>query len=368
MDILATLSSGIGGIVPVILVISVLVFVHEWGHYAVARWYGVHVDVFSIGFGPELGHVMDKAGTRWRFALIPLGGYVKFRGDEDATSMKAAQPTEAGDIQSGHFHAQPLLPKIWILLAGPAANIVFALLVLWAFYFSHGIAVIEPIVGKVVPDSLAERYGIQENDHILAIDEQDVDDFLAMRALIQSHEAGTDMTIVLLREGQQLRLVIPEMASSTLGFYATGSVREKDGQTQLQETGLGDSLVLAWNETWFISGAIIRFIGKIVRGDGSMDDVGGPVRIAEGTSMAWEQGWASLVRLVALISINLGIFNLLPIPPLDGGQIFLYVAEKVGKRNSEALRIWGYQLGFFFLITVLVFVTWHDIVRLIGNG
>ena len=367
MDILANLSSGIGGAIPVILVISVLVFVHEWGHYAVARWFGVHVEVFSIGFGPELGHTIDRAGTRWRFAAIPLGGYVKFRGDEDVTSMKAQKSDEAS-VHSGHFHAQPLGPKILILLAGPAANILFAIMVLWAFYVVHGIAVVEPIVGKVVSGSVAEQHGIQEGDHILAIDGQDVDDFFALRDLIRTHEQGTDMTVVLLRDGKQQNLVIPQMSSLTFGFYAAGKVREHEGQAQTTKTGLGEGLSLAWNETWFISGAIVRFIGKIARGDGSMDDVGGPVRIAEGTSMAWQQGWASLVRLVALISINLGIFNLLPIPPLDGGQIFMYLAEKVSRRNIDAVRAWGYQLGFLFLMTVLVFVTWHDIVRLIGDG
>ena len=254
------------------------------------------------------------------------------------------------------------------MLAGPFANLIFAVVVLWGFYLSNGMPIFEPVIGKVMPSSLAEQHGLQSQDRILAINNNDVDDFYSLRSLVQNHESGTDMTIVFLRADKQQTIIIPRMTNETLGFYASGAIRMSNGKPVLADMTISSAFQQAWNETLYICGAIFRFLARMLGGSGTIEELGGPVRIAEGTANAWQQGWGSLVHLLALISINLGIFNLLPIPPLDGGQIVLYLAERIGRERAEKMRLWGYQLGFLFLVTVFVFVTWNDIVRLLTDG
>ncbi|MBC6497787.1 MAG: RIP metalloprotease [Alphaproteobacteria bacterium GM7ARS4] len=357
-------------VLPLLIVISVLVFVHEWGHYIVARFYKLKVDIFSIGFGPVLFDVKDSAGTRWCFSAIPLGGYVKFHGDEDISSMvqKNGGRSPVGVKAVDGFHQRPNKEKIPILLAGPLANIIFAFVILQLFYALHGVSSYEPVVGHVQPLSVAETYGLKRDDRVVMLNEREIVDFRSLRDAIAGHRAGDDMVIDVERDGAVMRIIIPQMKESMLGIRGSGEARMEDGRPVINDISVGESMRHAWAETVYISGAIFRFLGRMVSGGASIEELGGPVRIAEGTAMAVAEGWQSTIHLMALISINLGIFNLLPIPPLDGGQIFLYGIEKLGRKQAAFIRSWGYPLGFFFLVMLLVVVTWNDIARLVAAG
>jgi len=352
-----------------VAVFTVLVFVHEWGHYIVARWNGVRVDVFSIGFGPEIWGYTDKSGTRWKVSWIPLGGYVKFFGDANAASVPG-RGIEGLDEQERDvaFPAKSPLQRFAVVAAGPIANFVFAIIILAGFFVFVGQPYTPAEVGEVLPDSAAERAGFEVGDRIVEIDGRSINRFLDMQQII-SLSPEEPLDIVVERDGRLVTLTVrPERVQITDNF---GQVHEI-GRLGISRATEGyikrDPLSAIWYatvETGNIVRLSLKFVGQIIVGKRSGEELGGPIRIAKFSGETAKQGLASLIWFAAMLSINLGFVNLLPIPMLDGGHLLYYGWEIItGKPLSARIQEYGFRIGLAVVLTIMLFVTWNDLMYL----
>ncbi|RIK94303.1 MAG: RIP metalloprotease RseP [Proteobacteria bacterium] len=348
-----------------VVVLTALVFVHEWGHYWVARRCGVRVDVFSIGFGPEIFGWTNRAGTRWKISALPLGGYVKFFGDMNAAS--------AGKLTAGldpaerayAFHLKPVGQRAAVVAAGPIANFLFAIVLLAGFFATVGQPYTPADVGEVLPGSAAERAGFQVGDRVLAIDGQKIDRFLDMQQLV-GMSPGETLTFSIDRQGERVALTaIPDRYESTdpLGnpqiIGRLGLSRAPEGFVR---RGPVEALWYATVETGNIVRLTFKFLGQIFEGKRSGEELGGPLRIAKFSSETAKDGIASLVMFMAMLSINLGFVNLLPVPMLDGGHLAFYAWEAAaGRPLSERAQEYGFRIGLALVLSLMVFVTWNDL-------
>lgn len=385
--------SGIGDfVIPFLIILTVLVFVHELGHYLVARWCGVRIDAFSIGFGPELFGWNDRRGTRWKFSAIPLGGYVKMFGDADVTSRPAretsAQPDE-GKVSAGEetgswaggrerpltpeeravsFHYKSLAQRSWIVAAGPLANFLFALVVLAGFFFALGQPTTPPVIGDVLPDSAAQEAGLEGGDRILTINGSEIERFEQIQRVVQLNlSEPLDMQVE--RNGQTIALTVtPEIVQAEDNFgnvHEVARVGITASGTEYIRYGLLQSTWMAAEETVNLVGATGKALGQIITGSRSTDELGGPVRIAEMSGYVAETGLVSVLWFMAVLSINLGLINLFPVPMLDGGHLLFYAYEAVrGRPLGERAQEIGFRIGLGLVLTLFVFVTWNDLARL----
>ena len=356
-------------ILPFLLVLSVLVFVHEWGHFWVARRCGVRVETFSIGFGPELLGRTDRQGTRWKFAAIPLGGYVRFYGDGDAASATRSDEGADGPVdpadQAKMFQNKPLAQRAAVVAAGPAANFVFAAIALAGLFMAHGHPVPAPVVGSVEPGSVAEASGILPGDHILAVDDQEVWRFTDIAFMVAEGQ-GQTISLVLDRQGETItveatpRLVAMEAADGTMVDRYLLGIRAETGRL-----GPFRAITLAVSETVNITFATLNALGDIIIGERGTEELGGPIRIAQLSGDLAQSGMVMFVWFIAVLSINLGLINLLPVPVLDGGHLLLYAFEAVLRRPlSERVQEYGFRIGLALVLTLMVFATWNDLVQL----
>lgn len=360
-------------IVPFIFVLSLIVFFHELGHFLVGRWCGVKVDAFSLGFGPELFAFVDRYGTRWRVAALPLGGYVKFHGDANGASMVdeegAAVMPEAERAVS--FFAQKVWKRALIVAAGPLANFVLAIVIFTGVFYFSGRAVLLPLVDKVTEGSAAQDAGFQPGDLIVAIDHGRIDSFEQMQRIVQV-SSDVALTFDVERDGKTIELVAtPRRREMKTPF---GSARvgvlgveagAKPENWRTQHFGFVDSFKRAGSETWFVVARTGSYIGGLVMGRESTDQLSGPIRIAEVSGEMAKIGIAALLNLAAILSISVGILNLFPIPLLDGGHLFYYAVEAVqGKAMHEKAQEFGFKLGLTLVAALMIFATYNDIVRL----
>lgn len=360
-------------IVSFLVILTLVVFVHEMGHFLVARWNGVRVEVFSIGFGPELLGFTDRRQTRWKLALLPLGGYVKFFGDSDASSSGAdgREMTEAEKAVS--FHHKSVWRRIAIVFAGPAANLVFALVVFTAVYAAIGQSVTPPVVDSVQPGSAAAEAGLQPGDRIIAVNGSDVERFEELQRLIPL-SAGNPITLTVARDGETLTVTAtPQMQEITDSLGETrevpvlGVTARTDGRDMVQ-LGPVEAVDRAFDEAYGLVHATVVSVGQMVTGQRGTDDLGGPVRIAEMSGQVAKLGVISMLLFAAFLSINLGLINLLPIPVLDGGHLLFYAIEAVrGAPVGERTQEYAFRLGLVLIVGLMVFVTSNDILRQI-NG
>jgi regulator of sigma E protease len=350
-------------IIGFLLLITPVVFFHELGHYWVARKAGVIVEVFSIGFGPELYGWTAKNGTRWRFAAIPFGGYVKMRGDEDAAST----PGQTGGHVKGSFGGAGLYWRMAIVLAGPVANFILGILLFAVVYITVGKQVLPAVIGDVIPDMPAAEAGLQSGDLILEIDGIKIREFNDMRGLI-IESPGKQLDFRLRRDGQELSLPVTpkaqfsEQLDITVGVLGVKSVPVNARVRMAPST----AVVAATSDAFHMSIMILRGLGRAVTGNIQKGEVGGPVRIAEISGTVLNQGIVPFILLTALISINLGLINLLPIPALDGGHLAFFLIEALlGKPlplHWQAILMRG---GIAILMTLTLFLVLFDLARLI---
>lgn len=353
------------------ITISVLVFVHELGHYLVARRCGVGVEVFSIGFGKELFGWNDKHGTRWCFSAIPLGGYVKMFGDADATSVLPDQERLAAmsptDRQKSLF-SKTVGQRIAVSLAGPLANYLFAIVLLTGLFATVGQPYTPPLVHSVVKDSAAEKAGFKPNDLIVSIDGHAIAKFDDVLFEVREN-LGKELQIDVKRDGQVIPVKItPDVKEMTDRLGKTHKV----GMLGIQVTAkgftkrsLGAAAYYAVLDTYGVTVKSLRSIGEMIMGSRSSDGLSGVIGIAQVTGQAAQMGFAELLWLMAFISISLGLINLFPIPMLDGGHVLFYTIEGIrGKPLSEKAQEIGFRIGLTFVICLMLFATWNDIVRL----
>jgi len=352
-----------------LVVLTALVFVHELGHYAIARRNGVRVEVFSVGFGPELFGFTDKVGTRWKFSAIPLGGYVKMFGEASLESHQDVVMTP--DQKAVSFSHKRLGQRAAIVFAGPAANFIFAIIVLAGLFMVAGRPMpqefVEAGIGGVVEGSAADQAGLVAGDRIRAVDGAPIGDFFDLKTAVEASE-GRPLAFEIQRDDTVFTATVtPRIVTSTtdaveikayrLGVYAPGPTYVRLGP-----------LSAVWQavvETWRLTLGTLAAVGEIIVGDRGADELGGPLRIAKLSGDFAESGVVTLFGFMALLSINLGLINLFPIPILDGGHLLFYAIEAVrGRPLGERAQEYGLRIGLALILSLMVFVTINDFVHL----
>lgn len=353
-------------VVAFVAVIGPLVFVHELGHYLVGRWCGVKAEAFSIGFGPEIAAWVDRRGTRWRLGALPLGGYVKFKGDMNAASQADPawlQLPAAERAQS--FPAKPLWQRAAIVAAGPAINFLFAILILAAFAFVHGESRTPAIAGQVQPGSAAAAAGIVAGDRIVSLNGREMTTFDDIRLFAQIRP-GEPIMVVIDRNGRQFekrgRIGAVEEEDGFGNKFRIGRLGIAPGEPVIEPVSLARAPLVAIERTGEIVRTMVETLGQIVGGGRSVKELGGPLKIAEVSGQAATLGIESFVFFMALISINLGFINLLPIPMLDGGHLLFYGVEAIQRRPvSPQVQEWAYRSGLAVLLAMMMLVTFNDL-------
>jgi regulator of sigma E protease len=361
----------IGTIVPFLFVLTVVVFVHEMGHYLVGRMCGIGVKAFSIGFGPELFGFTDSHGTRWRLSAIPLGGYVKFVGDMNVTSQPDEEQIEAltPEEQRVAFHTQAVWKRALTVFAGPAFNFILTIAVFAVMFAAYGRYVSEPMVAEVQPDSPAAAAGFLPGDRFVSVDGTEIGSFADVQRIV-SGRAGDEIVFVMLRDGEEVTLVAtPELAERTdaLGNVVRIGIigvvnNEEMGQPRLVTYTVPQAVLEGVFETGHIIARTGQFLQRFASGREDRCQLGGPVKIAEMSGKAAALGFEWLVQLVALLSVGIGFLNLLPIPPLDGGHLVFYAVEAAIRRPVPERVMEGfYRVGLLLVLVFMAFVFWNDI-------
>jgi regulator of sigma E protease len=372
MDFVRSVISCWGGL-PVLFVFSIVVFVHELGHFLVARWCGIRVLVFSIGFGPELLGFNDRHGTRWKLAVIPLGGYVKFLGDDNAASVPdqaaMAQMSEADRLES--FPAKGVGARAAVVAAGPIANFLMAIVIFAGLAMVFGKPSTAARVDIVQEGSAAQEAGFQPGDVVLSINGRRIDNFTEMQRIV-SISAGEKLTIVVRRGESEVTLTaVPRMQEVKDPFNDVtrrgilGISRSPDPTERMYEP-VSPIGALNWGvaETYFVIEGTLTSIGRMFVGRESADQVGGPIRIAEVSCQVATIGMAALLHLAAVLSISIGLLNLFPIPLLDGGHLLFYAIEKLrGRPLSDRAQEFGFRIGLAVVLMLMIFATYNDISR-----
>jgi regulator of sigma E protease len=349
-----------------VAVIGPLVFVHEFGHYIVGRWCGVRAETFSIGFGRELAAWVDNRGTRWRLGLLPLGGYVKFKGDMNAASQtdpKWLEMPAAERAQS--FPAKSVGQRAAIVLAGPAINFLFAILLLGGLAYVKGDPQSPPIIGGVQQGSAASGVGLRPGDRIVSIMGRNIEAFADIPAIVVLRPAEP-LPYVIDRHGVRIDVTIAadtRVEKDRFGNeYRFGQLGLRSAPLVYRKIALWEVPIVGIRQSRQALSSMIDGLGQIVTARRSVKELGGPLKIAEISGQAASLGIASFVMFVALISINLGFINLLPIPMLDGGHLLFYAVEAVQRRPvSPQVQEWAYRSGMAVLLTVMVLVTFNDL-------
>lgn len=369
-----TATSLLGYLVPFLFVLTVVVFVHELGHFLVGRWCGVGVTAFSIGFGPEIVGWNDRHGTRWKLSAIPLGGYVKFVGDVNGASVpdQAAMTRMSAQERAVSFPHQNTAKRAAIVAAGPIANFLLAIAVFAGVTYLGGRQVLTPRVEAVQPGSAAERAGFRPDDVVVSINGSPVASFSDMQRVV-SASAEEKLTIAVERGGRTVTLeATPDLRETQTPFgkqrIGILGLQASRDPADLKAVAYGplESLRVGVSETWYVVERTFSYIGKLVVGRESADQLSGPLRIAQVSGqVASLGGMAALVSLVAVLSVSIGLINLFPIPLLDGGHLLFYAIEAArGRPLSERAQEIGFRIGFAIVVMLMLFATWNDIVHL----
>lgn len=368
-----TASGFFGAVIPFLFVLTIVVFVHEMGHFLVGRWCGVGVHAFSIGFGPELFGFNDRHGTRWKLCAIPLGGYVKFHGDVNGASMPDPEAVARMSPQERaiSFPTQPVSKRAAIVAAGPVANFILAILLFAGAIWLGGRYELPARVSSVEPNSVAAQAGFQPGDVITAIDGEKIGDFNAMYRTVTG-SAGTPLTFTVERNDQPITIQATPATfeeKTPFGRHRIGrlGIRSPAGsEARLVTYGALDSLNLGVKETYFVVERTFSYLGKLVTGRESADQLSGPIGIARVSGeVAKTGGVGGLVGLIALLSVSIGLLNLFPVPLLDGGHLLFYAFEVVrGRPLSERAQEIGFRIGLALVLMLMLFAAWNDILNL----
>jgi regulator of sigma E protease len=378
MEIMGGLSALGGGlvgyVVPFLFVLTIVVFFHELGHFLMARWCGIKVLVFSVGFGPEIAGFYDRYATRWKISAIPLGGYVKFFGDENAASAPdqsaAATMTEAEKKDS--FQFQPVGSRALVVAAGPVANFVLAIAIFAGIFMTVGKQTTSARVDTVQAGSAAQAAGFKPGDLVLTINGEKIESFSDMQRIV-SISAGAPLTVKVERDNAQVTLkAVPQLKEIKDNF---GNVHRLGVLGISRSMAPGDikterapplrAIVMGAQETWFVVDRTMSYISGVFTGREAADQLGGPIRIAQVSGQVATAGFAPLIHLTAVLSVSIGLLNLFPIPLLDGGHLLFYAIETIrGRPLSERAQELGFRIGLAIVLMLMIFATFNDILHL----
>ena len=375
MEALGAFGGNLAGyIVPFLFVLTIVVFFHELGHFLVARRCGVKVLTFSIGFGPEILGFFDRYRTRWKISAVPLGGYVKFFGDENAASVPdqetVAQMTEAEKAVS--FVHQRVGPRAAVVAAGPIANFILAIAIFAGIFMLYGKQTTSARVDTVQTASAAEAAGFKSGDLVTAIDGEKIDSFADMQRIV-SISAGETLTIEVDRGGAHVVLKatpqLKELKDNFGNVHRLGvlgiSRSMAPGDIKTQKLSPPQALLAGVQETWFVVDRTLSYIGGVVVGREAADELGGPIRIAQVSGQVASAGFVALIHLTAVLSVSIGLLNLFPIPLLDGGHLLFYAIEAIrGRPLSERAQEVGFRIGLAIVVVLMIFATFNDILHL----
>ncbi|HEX3348345.1 MAG TPA: RIP metalloprotease RseP [Acetobacteraceae bacterium] len=344
------------------VVLGILVFFHELGHYLAARWRGVHVEAFSIGFGRALATWTDRRGTVWKLAWIPLGGYVKLHGQERPEDASA--DVRALWMPGKTFHEKQVGSRAIVVAAGPIANFLLAVVLFAGLFATAGRPVPTPVVGEVIADTAANRAGLQKGDRITTIDGTTIKRFEDIQRIVSTHP-GVALSVQVDREGSPLTLSVTPAAETGSDGKTIGLLGIRGGETEFEKLGPGAAVVAGFTQTWDVAAQTLGGVWAMITTHRGAADLGGPLRIAQLSGQVAELGVASLVSFIAVLSVNLGLINLFPIPILDGGHLLFYLAEAVRGRPLPPRALeYGFRAGFAVLVALFVFATWNDLSHL----
>ena len=378
MGFLADVSGWVGWffgyLIPFLFVLTIVVFFHELGHFLVARWCGIKVLVFSIGFGPELLGFNDRHGTRWKLAAVPLGGYVKFLGDENAASVPdqaAAARMSEQDRQQSFFY-KPVSRRAAVVAAGPIANFLLAIVIFATVFMLFGKQMTAARVDSVQAESAAAQAGFRSGDVITSIDGRAIESFADMQRIVSSR-AGQPLSFEIERGGVRETLngtpALKEIKDNFGNVHRIGvlgisrSMSADDVRTQ--RVGPIKAVVMGVEETWFVVERTLSYLGGVIVGRESADQLGGPIRIAQVSGQVATLGFTALINLAAVLSVSIGLLNLFPIPLLDGGHLLFYAIEGArGRPLSERAQEMGFRVGLALVLMLMIFATFNDILHL----
>ena len=372
---LHVLGGGVTGyIIPFLFVLSLVVFFHELGHFLVARWCGVRILVFSIGFGPEILGFNDRYGTRWKISAIPLGGFVKFFGDDNVASVSSTARLAAMDekARAECFVFQDVRKRAAIVVAGPLANFVLAIVIFAGIFMLYGKQSMSARVDAVQPDSAAAAAGFQPGDLVIAINGHPVESFADMQRIV-STSAGETLVVTVERNGTQLTLkatpALKEVKDTFGNVHRIGilGISRSMGAAdmKLQPVPPPQAVWMGVEETWFVVDRTLSYIAGVIVGREAADQLGGPIRIAQMSGQVATMGFVALIHLAAVLSVSIGLLNLFPIPLLDGGHLLFYGIEALrGRPLSERAQEVGFRIGLAIVLMLMIFATFNDIMHL----
>ena len=360
--------------IPALFVLTIVVFFHELGHFMVGRWCGVTIKAFSIGFGPEIFGFYDKHGTRWKFSAIPLGGYVKFEGDENAASVpdEEAMQNMGADEREGSLHSKPVWARAAIVAAGPIANFLLSIVIFGMLLFLYGKPITPARVDSVVPGSAAEQAGFLPGDLMVSIDGGVIEAFSDVQRLVALSSEDT-LEVVVDRGGIEVVLqTTPRRTEVTDQFgnkqkIGVLGIRHQANPEDVERKRFGpvDALVGGVEETYFIVERTLGYIGRIFVGKEDADQLGGPIRVAQVSGQMATLGLVALVNLAGMLSVSIGLINLFPVPMLDGGHLVFYAVEAIrGKPLSVKSQELGFKIGLTMVLSLMVFATFNDITHI----
>ncbi|NQU57650.1 MAG: RIP metalloprotease RseP [Rhodospirillales bacterium] len=356
-------------VIPFLVVLTILVFVHEMGHFLVARYNNVRVEVFSIGFGKELFGFNDARGTHWKFGALPFGGYVKMFGEGDSIEDGENERQLTDEEKAVSFHHKRLAQRAAIVFAGPLANFIFAIIVLSGLYYVSGSPNPLAGIGTVQSGSAAEKAGIVSGDRVIMIAGQEVRWFEDLRQIVMVNP-NVPLSMEIIRGDIQMSLVATpkpfvvqkDGVEKEIGLLGVTPNQE---MVEFEKTGPLDSIVLGTQKSYGLTVNILSAVGRMITGSVSRKELGGPLRIAQLSGQMAQGGMGNLVFFLAALSINLGIINLFPIPMLDGGHLLFYFFEAlIGRPINEKAQEYSFRFGLILVLLLMVFVTWNDIIQL----
>jgi regulator of sigma E protease len=349
-------------IVPFLFTLTIIVFFHELGHFLVARLCGIKVLVFSIGFGPELVGFYDRRGTRWKISAIPLGGYVKFFGDENEASVPDASTLAAmtEEERKQSFPGQTVAARAAVVAAGPITNFILAVVLFAGVFMSYGKTTAIPRIAAVEPSSPAAAAGFKVGDVIVSIDGSKIDNFGDVQRIV-NFSPGMTLTIEVDRGGALFTLKATPAEKDKKGMLGITRSNEP-GDVRTDPVGAVEAVWLGADKTWFVVATTMTYLRDVVMGRQSADQIGGPIKIAQISGEVAKLGFGPLLDLTALLSVSIGLLNLFPIPLLDGGHLLFYSIEAVrGRPLSERAQEFGFRIGLAIVLMLMIFAAFNDL-------